>query len=178
MPDTVLERHFRDRLLSMHRMAAHEDHATLAGWDFDDLVTLCVELSGAGQQLLEREHHLIFNVTDLSVAWLQERRRAIEELTAKYLELVAAIKGLASLAGDPSRGKDQICRLEQTAQGFVNAKQRLLERWPVGSPQEVAEARSAAQTEDYLDADEAFAQIAGVDVETWRRRVEKRTRQV
>ena len=30
---------------------------------------------------------------------------------------------------------------------------------------------------NYLDADEAFAQIAGTDVATWRQRVEKRSRQ-
>jgi len=62
-------------------------------------------------------------------------------------------------------------------QCLLAAKQRVLERWPVGSPEQVAQARKAGQPEDYLDLHEAFAQIAGVDVATWRQRVEKRTRQ-
>ncbi len=140
-------------------------------------MTLCLELSTAGQQLLEREYKRIFKVPDLTVAWLQERRQAIEELTAIYLELVASLKGLAGPVADSSRGKDQIGRLDQEVQRFVDAKQRVLARWPVGSPQEIAKAGARGRPEDYLDVDEAFAQIAGVDVETWRQRIEKRTRQ-
>src|SRR5580704_9706561 len=95
MPETVLERHYRDRVLSVQQMAEHgAGHAALAGWDFEDLVTLCLELSTSGQQLLEREYKLIFKVPNLTVAWLQERRQAIEELTAKYLELAASLSGM------------------------------------------------------------------------------------
>jgi hypothetical protein len=178
MPETVLEQHYRDRLLSLQRIAVpQQGHTAMTGWYFEDLVTLCLELSASGQQLLEREYQLIFQVPDLSVAWLQERRQAIEELTAKYLELAASLKSLARLVTDSARGKDQVDRLDQAVQCFAAAKQRVLERWPVGNAQEVAQARAAGRPEDYLDLDEAFAQIAGVDVETWRQRVEKRTRQ-
>ncbi|HYT90826.1 MAG TPA: hypothetical protein VEL76_19105 [Gemmataceae bacterium] len=178
MPETVLERHYRDRMLSVQQIAVHEaGHAVLAGRAFQDLVTLCVELSTSGQQLLEKEYKLIFKVANLTVAWLQERRQAIEELTAKYLELVASLKGLAGPVADSAGGKDWICRLDQEAQRLVDAKQSVLERWPVGSPQEIAEVRAGNRPEDYLDVDEAFAQIAGVDVDTWRQRVENRSRQ-
>jgi hypothetical protein len=178
MPATVLERHYRDRVLSVQQMAVHEaGHAALPGWDFEDLVKLCLELSASGQQLLEREYQLIFKVPNLTVAWLQERRQAIEELTAKYLELAASLSGMVGRVVDSSPGKDWVCRLDQEVQRFVDAKQRLLERWLVGSPEEMAKARAGGRPEDYLDVDEAFAQIAGVDVETWRQRLEKRVRQ-
>ena len=36
-----------------------------------------------------------------------------------------------------------------------------------------SQARIGGAPEDYLDVDEAFAQIAGMDMETWRKRVEK-----
>jgi hypothetical protein len=178
MSATVLERHYRDRVLSVQRMAVPEaGHAALAGWDFEDLVSLCLELSASGQQLLEREYQLIFQVPSLTVAWLLERRQAIEELTAKYLEVAASLKGMVGLVAGSAHGNDLVCRLEQEVQRLVVAKQRMLERWPVGSPEEIAKARAGGRPEDYLDVDDAFAQIAGVDVETWRQRLEKRIRQ-
>jgi hypothetical protein len=178
MAETVLERHYRDRLLSVQQIAVHEGgHAALAGWEFEDLVTLCLELSTSGQQLLEREYKLIFKVPDLTVAWLQERRQALEELTAQYRELVASLKSLAGPLSDASRRKDQIGRLDQEVQRFADATQRVLDRWPVGGPEEVSQARAGGRSEDYLDIDEVFAQVAGVDAEAWRQRVEKRTGQ-
>ncbi len=36
MPETVLERHYRDRLLSVQQIAVQErGHTALAGWDFE-----------------------------------------------------------------------------------------------------------------------------------------------
>jgi hypothetical protein len=165
MPETVLERHYRDRLLSVERMTVHEKgHAALAGRTFEDLVVLCLELSFAGQQLRERESKQIFKKPDLTVAWLQERRQAIEELAAKYLEIVTSLKAMAGPVTDSAGGEDLIGQLDHEVQQFVAAKQSVLERWPVASPQEVAQARAAGQPEDYLDLDEAFAQIAGADM--------------
>jgi hypothetical protein len=178
MPETVLERHYRDRLRSVQQITLHDaGQTTLAGPDVEDLVTLCAELSASGRQLLEREFKLIFKVPDLTVAWLRERRQAIEELAAKYLELVATLKGLVGSASGSTAGHEQLCRLDQEVQRFVDAKEKVLMRWPVGGPEEVVGAWNDEPPEDYLDVDEAFAQIAGVDLATWRRRIEKRTRQ-
>jgi hypothetical protein len=49
----------------------------------------------------------------------------------------------------------------------------VLERWPVGSDEEIAQARAAANRGEGLDLDEAFAEIAGVDAAAWRQRVEE-----
>src|SRR5437868_6717401 len=107
MPQTVLERHYRDRVQSVRQIAAPgEGDAMLAGWDFEDLVALCLDLATSGQQLLEKEFQRIFKEPALTVAWLQERRQAIEDLTADYLELVASFKGRAGPAADSTPGRE------------------------------------------------------------------------
>jgi hypothetical protein len=44
--------------------------------------------------------------------------------------------------------------------------------FPVATDEEVAADKDAIARGDYQDVDAAFATIAGVDVETWRKRVE------
>ncbi len=185
MPMTVLEQHYRDRMQSLRQiamrseqqMATHEaGHLAAAEFFVQDLVALCSDLSDSGRQLLEQEFKRIFKAPDLSVRMLRERRRVIEELSASFIELATRLKNLASqayqTAGRPP-GTELLSRFDEAAGRLVAAKTSVLERWPVGSDEEIAEARKGGRPEDYLDADEAFAQIAGVDVETWRRRMDK-----
>jgi hypothetical protein len=143
--------------------------------DFKDLVALCFELSASGRELLEKEHKRLFEEPNLTVAWLRERRRAIEELSDNYLQLAQSIRASASRAwqdaGSPA-GVD-FGLLDDAIQAVARAKQELLDRWPVGSDQEIAEARAAASRGEGLELDEAFAQIAGVDGAAWRQRVEE-----
>lgn len=177
MPETVLERHYRDRMQSVRQMALREaGHAAFSARDFKDLVNLCFELSLSGRQLLEDEYGRIFHEPDLTVSWLQERRQVLEELSAIYQQLAESVRVAAyqawQAAGSPP-AMDVVSRLDDAIRVVVQAKQRVLERWPVGSAEEIAEARAAAARSEGLDLDEAFAQIAGVDVETWHRRVEE-----
>jgi hypothetical protein len=182
MADTILERHYRDRMQSVRQIAAREGAQAALSWrDCEDLVALCFELSAAGQQLLKAEYNRLFKEPNLTVAWLQERRRVIEELSDTFLQLAESIKSsicqACQTAGSPAE-VDVVARLDSAVQILAEEKQCILERWPVGSPREIAEARSAIARGEGLAAEAAFAQIAGVDVETWRKRVEdyKQTR--
>ncbi len=186
MPATVLEQHYRDRMQSarqltwqsLQQFALHQaaGHTERAGFVVGDLVVLCSDLAEAGQQLLEREYRHIFEEPDVSVAWLQERRRALEELSDSFLELARSLKNSVAqayqAAGWPTR-QDTVARLDDAVQRIVSARQKVLQSWPVGSDQEIAEARTGGPEQDYLEPDEAFAQIAGVDVADWRLRMEK-----
>jgi hypothetical protein len=178
MPATVFEQHYRDRIQSGRQIAQRfdADHAAGSGFVSLDLATLCSELADAGQRFLELEFKRIFKEPDITVAWLRERRRVIEELTDSFLEFANSLKNSVSQASqttDASTEKDNVDRIKQAIQRVVAARQSVLQRWPVGSDQEIAEARAGGPKEDYLDPDEAFAQIAGVDVETWRQRMAK-----
>ncbi len=177
MPETLLERHYRDRMQSLRQMTLPEaGHAALSARDVPDLVNLCFELSVSGRQLLEDEYRQIFHEPDLTVTWLQEHRRVLEELVANYQQLAESIRATVYQtwqAAGVLRGMDLVNQLDEAIRAVVQVKQQVLERWPVGNDSEVAEAQAAAARSEGLDLDEAFAQIAGVDVETWRRRVEE-----
>jgi hypothetical protein len=177
MAETVLERHYRDRVQSVRQIALHETgQAALSRSQWEDLVALCAELSAAGGELLEKEYRRLFKEPNPTVAWLLERRQVIEDLSASYVQLAesvrAAVYQAAQASGSPS-GKDFVLLLDRAIQAILQARQRVLERWPVGSEAEIEEASSSAARGQGLDVDEAFAQIAGVDVETWRRRLEE-----
>ncbi len=177
MPETILERHYRDRMQSVRQIVLPEARPPALSWrDFQDLATLCADLSASGRELLEREYDSIFKEPKLTVAWLQERQRVIEELSASFLDLAQSIRTSASAAwqaaGSPPE-KDIRTGLDCSIQSLAEAKRSVLERWPVGSPEEIAASRAALGREEALDAEEAFAQIAGVDVATWRRHVEE-----
>jgi len=176
MSETVLERHYRDRVQSVRQMALPDaEEAALTWRDFEDLVALCFELSVSGRELLQKEHRRVFTEPNLTVTWLRERRRVIEELSENYVQVAQSVRDSAfrawQAAGSPS-GVD-FGRLDDSIAAVRRAKQELLGRWLVGTDEEMAEAQAAASRGEGLDLDEAFAQLAGVDVATWRQRVEE-----
>lgn len=185
MPE-VLEQHYRDRMQSIRHIALRSvqqisqhpeaGNAVRAEFTFLDLVELCSDLAEAGQQFMEQEYKRIFQEPDVSVAWLQQRRRVIEELSDSFLDFARSLRNSVAQSArfvGSSTGKAAADRLETAVQRIVAARQSVLERWPVGSDQEIDQARIGGSEEDYLEPEEAFAQIAGVDVATWRQRMEK-----
>jgi hypothetical protein len=97
-------------------------------------------------------------------------------LSDAYVKAAESVRASAlrawRAAGSPA-GIDFATVLERAIQTVVQARQSVLERWPVGSDEEIAQARAAANRGEGLDLDEAFAEIAGVDVAAWRQRVEE-----
>src|SRR5947209_6654782 len=148
MPETVRERHYRDRMQSVRQLASlpEQEKATMSWQDYEDLVGLCFELSESGRELIEQEYHRIFNGTKLTVAWLQERRQVVEELISAYVQLAESIRNSVHEAwktADCPGGNDFMLRLDKAINTVDEAKRTFLERWPVGSPQELAEAKAA-----------------------------------
>jgi hypothetical protein len=70
--------------------------------------------------------------------------------------------------------RDRIQSVRQlVSQLEVEAKERVLGRWVVASPQEMAKAKAAIARGETQDADEGFAEIAGTVVATWRKSIEE-----
>ncbi len=140
------------------------------------MVALCADLALSGSALLEHEYKRLFKEPKPTVAWLQERRRAIVDIGDNYRQLVESIRDAVyrrwQAAGAPV-GKDFVRQLDNALQALTQARQSVLTRWPVGSDDEIATAQASAARGDRLEIDAAFAQIAGVDEETCRRRVEE-----
>jgi hypothetical protein len=179
MSETVRERHYRDRVQSLRQLAGLAE-TELSPQDRAELVAVCLELSEAGRDLIEGESRRLFKNGNLTVAWLSERRRVIEELSDSYVELAQSIRNSALQAGQgagaPPRD-DVVSRLDRAIKVVAEARRTVLEDWLVGGPQEMAEARAAIARGESLDADVAFAEIAGMDVETWLQSVEEYNRE-
>ena len=181
MTETVLERHYRDRVQSVRQLAARKEGQAAPGrQELEDLVALCIDLSASGRDLLEKEYRRLFKEPKLTVAWLRERRQVMEELTAGFLHLAESVRACVREAGEAAAtlpARQVVSRLDDAINTLGQARQSVLERWPVGTDDQIAEARASAARGEGLDVDEAFAQIAGVPVEAWRLRVEEYKRQ-
>ncbi len=66
--------------------------------------------------------------------------------------------------------------LDAALEAVQNLKDQLFRHWPWFSDEDIALARLEEERGELLDLDDAFAAIAGVDKESWLRRVEGRER--
>ncbi len=177
MTETVLEQHFRDRVESVRRIAcAGNGNGMHERRFYEDLAHFCIQLSVSGRELLVEEYKRAVK-DHFTFGWLRERRQAFEALRDNYVQLAESIRAAAvqacNTAGAP-RGKDLVAELDEAIRALVTDTQNMLERWLVGSDEENAAAAAAAARGEGIDIDEAFAEIAGVDVATWRKRVADR----
>jgi hypothetical protein len=180
MPETVYEKHYRDRLESARGIASAPgpDTGTAALFRrfYTDLRTLFADLAAAYRDLLRKEHSRIFQVPGVTVAWLRERRSVLQELGEVYLRLAGSVRSDAyqawEAAGKPD-GDTLNGYLDAEARAVQEARQDVLRHWPVGGDEDLTEGRAAAARGEGLDADEAFAQIAGTDVPGWRKRIDE-----
>jgi hypothetical protein len=174
MADTLRERHYRDRLESLDRLTRRTAGDQVLPRNEDELVAICCELAVAGRELLDQEYRDLFKNTEMTVAWLQERRHVIEELCDAYIGLARSIRAATcnapNGAGAPHATRG-VHALDHASAEVAAAKKSLLERWLVGSPAEMSDAMARITRGDNLSVDEAFADIAGVDVTTWRQRI-------
>lgn len=90
-------------------------------------------------------------------------------IMARVFELVEAFERLGGTIPSADALRDAHAALLRLECG-------IFQHWPWFTEQDAAESRAAIERGDYLELDDAFAQIAGVDKETWMRRVEERRR--
>ena len=138
MAETITERHYHDRIDSLSRLLG-EPQSKMSRQACEDLVELCVGLSASGRELIDKEFASVFKNPGLTLNWLTERRQVIETLSDRYIELAGAIKAFAVDAGQASAANG----LDIAIQSMIDAKRSALERWLVGSPEEMAESRAA-----------------------------------
>src|SRR5205807_7187731 len=99
---------------------------------------------------------------------------ALQALLDRTLHVLREVRALAQevaqSTGCPIEGAPQ---LDEAVETVARMKAEFVEQWPWLGDSELEKAWTEYRRGEYLDLEDAFAQIAGVDRETWRRRVDE-----
>src|SRR5262245_13986507 len=149
-----------------------EHTAAMQASSIVDLIDLCLALPENAENMVRSARN-----------WLLEGRQAgfqaVGEAAVRTIEVWRDVSRLVcDLARSvESRGYivDGIPELEQAIIDLERLRVLVFDHWrQTPTDQEVSEARAAFDRGECLPPDEAFAEIAGVSVETWRDRVRQR----
>jgi hypothetical protein len=144
--------------------------------DRQDAIRTCLELAQDLRDLIQREVREVGGQPAQAVPVLQERRQALEDLCEMVLTDLSTLRAFLTSWGQTGESTAEITRLERAAEEVREVRDHLLRQWPTRSPAEMVEVRRQIERGEGVDAEVAFARIAGVDVETWRQRVEEHRR--
>jgi hypothetical protein len=148
--------------------------AALEQQDLDELASACAEFPETVRAIWEAHRDEAFRDRNTDLAALLDLRLRLERLTDEHTQTVETILDLARQqsngAGQPST---TVAQLEQVITRLRALKTQQGEAWLVANREEVEEALAAARRGESLELEDAFAEIAGVDRETWLRRVEE-----
>jgi hypothetical protein len=177
----VLQLHL-DRVQSLHNVLEPWQAGTgetLTVWDAEELVRETLEFCARVRSMWEAALGRAFAEENPSVAALLQEREAIERLLAELSVEVAQVRTLVqTVALRPGQMLSGLERLGDAAKDLEALKAEVAEKWPVRNRAELTEARAAIDRGEGLDLADAFAQIAGVDRDTWLARVQARQQQL
>jgi hypothetical protein len=115
--------------------------------------------------------------TSLDISVLQKERRVFETVLLGGSEICTRswefLDQIGKQTGRPIEGYN---RLLDVAKKFEQRKAKVVDEWPVCSPEEEKQVWDEIRRGEGIELDEAFAQIAGVDRETWLNRVAEHQR--
>jgi hypothetical protein len=177
MPESVLHKLYRDRVRSVQEIiepwqAAHQEAMT--AHDVQELVRECLTFPGLMEHMARSDFDLIFSggLEDVDAAG-RELRARIDDCRATVERVSRLGDSFVEQTGHRIEGREQ---LREALQRLDRLREDFFRHWAWFGEQEHAAARTEIERGDGLTADEAFAEIAGVDVDTWRKRVEERRR--
>ncbi len=179
MPATFLELLTRSRAESVRSALQHWQGEAPPAWsaeDCQDAIRACLELVQDLQDLLKRSIREALSQPAAAVRALQERRQALEDLCDWVHGDLSALRTILLSPNHLTGSSGETARLDRAVEEVREARAYLLRHWPVRSPAEMAEDRRLMERGEGVEAEAAFPRIAGVDVETWRQRVEEHKR--
>jgi hypothetical protein len=179
MPPTFLEFMTHSRAESVRDALQHWQARALPALNAEDrryVTRVCLDLAKDLRDIVQRQTRAVCRQPAQAVQALQEQRQALEELCEQVHKTLAAVQTALGPQGRLAETAEEGPGLDGAMEEVRAARERLLQHWPVRSPAEVAAARQRMEHGEGADAEAAFARIAGVDVETWRQRVEEHRR--
>jgi hypothetical protein len=111
------------------------------------------------------------------VADLRLARRRLEAVLAEASAAITHLLDLMAQAGDAGRTVSTADELRGAAAAIQQLHQRVAERWPVCDEEELRAVNEQISRGEFLDVEEAFAEMAGSDKEALRARLDEHKRQ-
>lgn len=152
-------------------------HSAAYAQDLAEVVRLHTELARDLERLYAAEHERAVRDPTRSLASLQATGAALTEIfrlsaqsVALLREVLAATQQRTGHALEESQGLGKVQSL------LEELRARLDREWPVGTPDDVAQARAELARGETLELEEAFAGMAGISREELRQRVEEHKR--
>jgi hypothetical protein len=179
MSPGVLLRHARDRLESLRRLMdrpQNDGPAPLTADDYQELVSLVLEFPASYRKAVDSELRRVFTDRSRSIEQLQYLRSDLTELADRFTTLVRAVEedpGLCALAKQEGRFRDYATQLAEAVATLQADKARLVQDWPVCSPEEMERVAADRQREAFVPVDQAFAEMKGISVDELRQRLEE-----
>lgn len=174
MPQSILYRLCLDRTQSVERALEAwkvEHQAARAVRDMEDLIRETLDYPGLLRRL---EQSTWDGLWTNPAEEIQGSGLALQTLFDRTLSVLRDVRALAQdvaqNTGHPLEGAPQ---LDEAVETVARMKAAFVHQWPWLEDSELQKAWTEYQRGEYLDLEDAFAQIAGVDRETWRRRVSK-----
>jgi hypothetical protein len=151
-----------------------EKRRSAAARDLRRIVRLCLRIPETLNDLVDSSiDHLMAHLIDDREETAREVREEFNRGQRILTRVIELIEKFAA-HGDSIQGTDE---LRDASERAKRREAEFFDFWPRPlTAEEFVEAQEAIQRGEGIELDEAFAQIAGVDRETWLRRVEERKR--
>ncbi len=172
-------------LLQIHRRQAESLRDTVEAWqaehasalaarDAEELIRFCLDLPGEAEALWEKQYRRCFFDRSLDVPALQAMRAALETTFAEYVKAAELVRELGQATGrQTGREIGGLAELEMAVAALRELRQRVFDRWPVCSPEEMVEVRAEIARGEFVDVEDAFAEMRGISKEELRARLEE-----
>jgi hypothetical protein len=153
-----------------------QEAGPLAPSAISGLIQEVLSLPEALHSLWEAEYRRAVLDDSLDLPDLQQQRKDPEYIFTAFLAAAHVTHALAGGLGHAhEEWGERRAALDQAADAIEQMLRRFSEEWPVDTEEEGA--TTDADGGGALPIDDAFAEIAGVDRETWLRRMEERKQQ-
>jgi hypothetical protein len=144
-----------------------EQDQAMRALDVEDAVRSCLDYPARMGQLWKATwRHIEDGKIEINAAW-----HALQAAFAKTLGLMDDVGELAREAAATGHPINAAAELDQARARVAALRDDLFRHWEPFTEEDAREALEASARGEGIGLDEAFAQIAGVDKETWLRKV-------
>lgn len=176
MSESILFRLYRGQVRALAETVEAwkaEHREAMIARDVEDMVRVCLDFPA----MLTRIYGSAWDrIRANELEDYMKTGEALQDLVRDTTELLHSIRVLAHGFVEAGHSLEGTSQLEDVLARLEDLRQEINRCWPWFSQEEIDAGRADQARGEFLDLDKAFAQIAGVDQETWCKRLEEHVR--